>query len=249
MYFNLGEAIPNITDWIQALCAVSILFLTWKMKNYAKDALYSWKHQDKHSAIVKLIENCPKMHKKLQYFRSTNSKVLSEKEQMDLLDNYRFNGSVLINLENQKRKFEMEMSTIEEIESLSNLAIVTLERGNPLREFYVTLHSALSEIQNGNFIYKAMLDQKEAFDLALHNLDIEIIKLKNGANFDENVIKKYESKREELLNNQNKDFIEKWHQEIFHQPFNLNDTFAQKLDILYKKANLFRDEYHFNHKN
>lgn len=57
LYFNLGESIPNITDWIQAFSALGVLILTGIMAYYAKKALDTWKDQKHYDIYIDALSN------------------------------------------------------------------------------------------------------------------------------------------------------------------------------------------------
>ncbi|WP_149913508.1 hypothetical protein [Sphingobacterium cavernae] len=66
-YFDLTESIPSFTDWIQAISALIIVFFTWKMKNYAKEALNTWKEDKYDSYIIDAELVLPEMTKVLMH--------------------------------------------------------------------------------------------------------------------------------------------------------------------------------------
>jgi hypothetical protein len=53
-YFVIADVVPNVTDWIQAICSILVLFITIVMASYAKTALKTWKEEKKHDLYVRL---------------------------------------------------------------------------------------------------------------------------------------------------------------------------------------------------
>lgn len=245
LYF--GESIPSATDWIQAICAILVLLVTVGLYRVAKEALSSWRDQDRHTLILELIKNAASTKRLVSHIRNPREKSLSEPEQHAISDKLRYTASDEINRMDQLRKITENKDKIEQIEQWANISVANLETDNVLRIFYVKMFDILNKLQIRNNLLKHDLDYKEKMEEKLANAELSSRVFPNFAiggapslfPTSGNVLK--EKLKKELLNvNESSEEMKK---HLFSTPFGHNDDTAKEIGEIYDKVKVYINFY------
>lgn len=165
LYF--GESIPNLTDWIQAVCAIFVLGLTGVMTLFARRALHTWKEEEKHRTEIELMRFLKGSVKLIVDLRNRHSGIVSGPDRQKIEE---YDGQFQHLLKRSlvlKEKLRTKEPEINKVGAITILAISQLDEQNPLRVYYQYIDNLIEQIdreaKNYKFLVESMDDARNEF--------------------------------------------------------------------------------------
>jgi len=167
IYLNLGDSIPSTTDWIQAACAIIIVFVTIKAYREAKKEVENWKNQKHYDLYINL------KGLRHQYTRTLTKSIVNtisniesnsytSLSDLDKIDESLFNELMTLN-------YYYNIQMIDELEKSNNLLY------SDIIDWYKKYDTAVREWRNSNIknnFEEEISELKKRIKPGLNNLEV-----------------------------------------------------------------------------